>query len=396
MINEEMYRLGDTRSIIRELFEYGRIQKAKLGEDKVFDFTLGNPSVPCPKEVNDYASYLLQNDDSVHAYTQAQGDLQTRQAIVKYNSDRYNFNLDANLIYMTCGAAAALKIVFSAIISEPSEEILAISPFFPEYSVFAKTSGAVFKFVKCDEENFLVDFVELEKSITKNTRALIINSPNNPSGTVYDSQTISKISQILDKKQKEYGTTIYLVSDEPYKEIVFEGNDCPYIPCFYDNVIVCYSYSKALSLPGERIGYIAVSPKATDSEKLYKAINGAGRALGYVCAPSLFQKVIAKHIDTISDFSVYKDNRDILIENLTKLGFTCVNPKGAFYLFVKSPISDAVKFSESAKKYNLLVVPSNSFGVTGYVRIATCVSKETAINSKDAFTKLAKEYNLIW
>ena len=395
MINKKMFELGNSRSVIRELFEYGKQLKQQIGEDKVFDFTLGNPSVPCPKEVDEYASYLILNNPSTHAYTSANGDLETRKSISDYNKQKYGFELDANLIYMTCGAAAALKIVLSSIISESDEEILAIAPFFPEYRVFTETSGGVFKFVSCDEVNFSVNLKELESSITPKTRGIIINSPNNPAGTVYDEATIKAISEILDKKQKEYGYPIYIIADEPYREILFDGATCPYIPSYYDNTIICYSYSKALSLPGERIGYVAVSPKCQDAKTLYLTIMGAGRALGYVCAPSLFQKVLAKHADKVSNPNPYKDNRDVLIETLTSLNFTCVNPKGAFYLFIKSPIPDAVEFSNSAKKYGLLLVPSNSFGVNGYLRLATCVDKKTAVNSKDAFILLAKEYNLI-
>ena len=395
MLNKKMYALGASRSVIRELFEYGKQLKAQIGEDKVYDFTLGNPSVPCPKEVDEYASYLILNEPSVHAYTSANGDIQTRKAIVDYNAKKYGFNLDENLIYMTCGAAASLKIVLSSILSEEDEEILAIAPFFPEYRVFTETSGGTFKFVTCDEVNFSVNLIELENSITPKTRGIIINSPNNPAGTVYDEETIKAISQILDKKQKEYGYPIYIIDDEPYREILFDGATCPYIPSFYDNTIICYSYSKALSLPGERIGYIAISPKCENNKDLYLTVMGAGRALGYVCAPSLFQKVLAKHADKVSNPNPYKDNRDILIETLTNLNFTCVNPKGAFYLFIKSPIPDAVEFSNHAKKYGLLLVPSDSFGVKGYLRLATCVDKKTAVNSKDAFVLLAKEFNLI-
>lgn len=395
MINEKMIKLGSSRSVIRELFEYGKVLKETEGEENVFDFTLGNPSVPCPQEVNDYISQLVLNDNSIHAYTSAQGDVLARQAICDYNYSKYGFMLDKNLIYLTCGAAAALKIVLSSIISRDTDEILAIAPFFPEYRVFTETSNGVFKYVKCDEENFLIDLVEFENSINKNTRGVIINSPNNPSGSVYDEKTIIAISEILTKKQNEYGEPIYLISDEPYREIIFDDSCCPFVPSYYNNTVICYSYSKALSLPGERIGYVAISPKAMQKETLYFAVMGAGRALGYVCAPSLFQKVIAKHVDKVSTILPYKDNRDILLEILNSLNFKCVNPKGAFYLFIKSPIADANAFSESAKKYGLLLVPSDTFGVKGYLRIATCVKKETCINSKPAFTKLAKEYNLI-
>ena len=295
---------------------------------------------------------------------------------------------------MTCGAAASLTITLNAIVEE-GDQVISFAPFFPEYRVFAETCGAKFNYVKCDEKDFLIDFTALENNINENTRIVIINSPNNPSGSVYDEETIKKLAKILSDKQAEYKKPIYLVTDEPYREILFDGAVCPFICNYYDNSIICYSYSKALSLPGERIGYIALSPNLDNASELYLAVLGSGRAYGYVCAPSLYQKVIAKNVKKLCDMSVYKDNRDVLIGILTKLNFKCVNPKGAFYLFVKSPISDANAFSEEAKKHGLLLVPSNSFGVEGYVRVATCVSKEVCVRSEKAFTSLAKVYNLI-
>ncbi len=395
MINKKMYDLGNSRSVIRELFEYGKTLKANLGEDKVYDFTLGNPSVECPKIINDTIIDIIKNDKTVHQYTSAQGDLNTRKQIVLYNQNKYGFTLDENLIYLTCGAAASLRIIFQSIICRESDEVLAIAPFFPEYRVFVEASLGTFKYVSCDQKDFLIDFDAFEKSINKNTKAIIVNSPNNPSGVVYNENTIKKLAEILNKKQKEFNSTIYLVVDEPYREIVFDNIDCPYIPLYYNNTIICYSYSKSLSLPGERIGYVAVSPLANFKEDLYKAIMGSGRALGYVCAPSLFQKVIGLCADVVCDVTPYKEHGDILFNLLSSLNFKVVKPQGAFYLFVKAPNGDSIAFSESAKKYNLLVVPSNSFGVDGYVRIATCVSKQTVLNSKQAFIDLAKEYNLI-
>ncbi len=395
MINKKMYDLGNTRSIIRELFEYGKTLKARFGDDKVYDFTLGNPSVECPKIINDTIIDLIKNDKTVHQYTSAQGDLLARQKIVENVFNRYGFSLDENLLYLTCGAAAGLRIIFQSIICNSQDEVLAIAPFFPEYRVFVEASNGTFKYVACNEKDFLVDFDAFEKSINKNTKAVIINSPNNPSGVVYDEKTIKKITEILNKKQKEFNSTIYLVTDEPYREIVFDDVDCPYVPKYYDNTIVCYSYSKSISVPGERIGYVAVSPLCEDKDELYKAIMGSGRALGYVCAPSLLQKVISRCADVVCDVTPYKEHGDILFNRLSKLNFKVIKPQGAFYLFVKAPNGDAVEFSERAKKYNLLIVPSNSFGVDGYVRIATCVSKQTVVNSKQAFIDLAKEYNLI-
>ena len=393
MLNKKMYELGSNRSAIRDLFEYGKTLAEKIGKENVFDYTLGNPSVPCPKEVNNYICELVKSDAvSTHGYTSAQGDLATRVAIVNYNKNRYDFELNPNLIYMTCGAAAALTIVLRAIISNENEEVIAFAPFFPEYKVFTENAGGKLTVVPADEVNFETNFTALEKVINPNVQAVIINSPNNPSGTVYTPNTIKTLAEFLNKKQAEYGHPIYLIADEPYREILFDGAECPYLPAYYDNTIICYSYSKALSLPGERIGYIAVSPKVENATELYLACCGAGRSLGYVCAPSLFQKVLAKHCNLTSNPQIYKDNRDELIAMLENLGFTCVNPKGAFYLFMKSPIPDAVEFSNYAKTLGLLLVPSNTFGVNGYVRLATCVSKETVKNSKKAFTLLAEKY----
>lgn len=393
MINKKMYELGSNRSAIRDLFEYGKTLAQKIGAENVFDYTLGNPSVPCPDEVNEYICELVKNNSvATHGYTSAQGDLATRKAICDYNLDKYGFKLDENLIYMTCGAAAALTITLKAIISSSDEEVIAFAPYFPEYKVFVQNAGASLKVVPADEINFETDFDALEKIISDKTTAVIINSPNNPSGTVYSAATIEKLSNFLREKSAEYNHPVYLIADEPYREILFDGATCPYLPNYYENTIICYSYSKAMSIPGERIGYVAVSPKCDAANDLYFAICGAGRSLGYVCAPSLFQKVIAKYAASTSNPSVYKDNRDELIKTLTDLGFKCVNPKGAFYLFMQSPIADAKEFSDYAKTLGLLLVPSDTFGVKGYVRLATCVSKETVENSKKAFKKLAERY----
>lgn len=394
MINEKMYGLGSTRSKIRELFEYGKILAQKIGSENVFDYTLGNPSVPCPSEVTDTIIEEVKNP-KIHGYTSAQGTIEAREAICEYNYKKYGFKLSKDLTYLTCGAAAGLAISLRALISSDSEKVLTFAPFFPEYKVFTENAGGSLLVSKCDETTFDIDFAELEKTITSDVQAVIINSPNNPSGSVYSEESIIKLAKFLNDKQKEYGHAIYLISDEPYREILFDGALCPFIPNYYDNTVVCYSYSKALSIPGERIGYVSVSPKAENAEKLYLAIAGAGRSLGYVCAPALFQKIIEKCVDKVSDSSVYRDNRDLLVEKLTSLGFECLNPKGAFYIFMKSPISDAEEFSDIAKTFGLLVVPSNSFGINGYVRLATCVSPELIKRSLPAFEKLAKEFKLI-
>lgn len=393
MINLEMRKLGAERSKIRELYEYGKELSEKVGKENVFDFTLGNPSVPCPKKVTDDLAKLLLQKKDVHAYTSAQGDYLTRKSITDYNAKKYGFSLEPNLIYMTCGAAASIRITLSAII-DTDDQIIVLAPFFPEYKVFIQSAGAKTIIVPPSHDMGL-DFDSIEKSITKNTKAIIINSPNNPSGRVYDENEIKKLAEILNEKQKKFQTEIYLITDEPYREILFDNTSCPFIPKYYSNTIICYSYSKALSLPGERIGYIAVSPKCKDCNDVFLSICGAGRSLGYVCAPSLFQHLIALDADCLSNLTTYEENRNVLIKILTELNFECINPKGAFYLFVKSPIESAEEFSQKAKKFGILIVPSESFGVNSYVRIATCVDKDTIIRSKNAFELLAKSIGII-
>ncbi len=395
MINEKAFMLGTQKSKIRELFEFGKELEKTKGKAAVFDFTIGNPSTPCPENVTKTAVKLLSGDPvKVHSYTVAQGDEKAREAISAAIFKKYGAKMPANLIYMTCGASAALAIILKAIVSSPRDRILTFAPFFPEYSVFTENAGAKLKIVKANEADFSINFSDLKNKLTKNVQAVIINSPNNPSGTVYDEKTIKKLSAVLKEKEKEFGHVIYLISDEPYREILFDGASCPYVPNYYDDTVVCYSFSKSLSLPGERIGYLAVSEKAQDSRKLFNAIAGAGRMLGYVCAPSLFQKVIEECVYEISDISDYKDNRDVLISELNGYGFSVKNPKGAFYIFMKSPAKTATEFSDKAKEYGILVVPSDSFGIKGYVRIATCVSKDTVIRSLPKFKELARFYNL--
>ena len=388
-----MYALGSTRSKIRELFEYGKQLSKKIGAENVFDYTLGNPSVPCPETVTDVIVEEVKNP-SIHGYTSAQGTVEVRKAISDYNFDRYGFRLNPDLTYMTCGAAAGLAITLRALISAPTDKVLTFAPFFPEYKVFAENAGGSLIFAGSDK-SFEIDFNSLEQTITSEVQAVIINSPNNPSGTVYSEETVIRLATFLKEKEKEYNHAIYLITDEPYREILFDNAICPFIPKYYDNTVVCYSYSKALSLPGERIGYVSVSPNAENAQKLYLAIAGAGRSLGYVCAPALFQKVVERCVDKTSDSSIYKDNRDLLVSTLKNLGFTCANPKGAFYVFMKSPIDSAEEFSDVAKTFGLLVVPSDSFGVKGYVRLATCVSPDLIKRSIPALTKLAKHFNLI-
>ncbi len=393
MFNQKMKQLGSNRSVIRELFEFGKKRAAEIGAENVFDFSIGNPSVPAPKSVDASIINLVQNHDSVdlHGYTSAQGDASVRKAIADSVKVRFGATLDPNLIYMTCGAAASLTISLHALCCE-GDEFITFTPFFPEYRVFVEGAGG--KLVACDSEagTFQVDIVKFEAAITQNTKAVIVNSPNNPSGVVLTEENITAMCAVMDKKQKEYGHPIYLITDEPYRELVYDDIKVPYLTEYYENTIVGYSYSKALSLPGERIGYVAVNPKAEDAADVYAAIAGAGRALGYVCAPSMFQRVIAENLDQTADVSIYRKNRDILYGALTEMGYTCVMPNGAFYLFVKALEEDANAFSERAKQHELLLVPSDSFGVKGYVRISYCVQTETIQRALPAFRALADSY----
>lgn len=393
MLHEGMLGLGKVRSEIREIFEYGNKRKQEIGAENVFDFSIGNPSVPAPKSVDDAIRDIVENTDSVllHGYTSAQGDFSVRKTIADYINERFGTEINADSIYMTAGAAASLTITLKAIMI-PGEECIVFTPFFPEYKVFVEATGANIKMVKGADKTFQIDMEAFETAINEKTKAVIINSPNNPSGVVYSEETIVKLCNLLREKQKEYGHEIYLISDEPYRELVYDEIKVPYLVQYYDNTFVCYSYSKALSLPGERIGYIVVSNKMKNERDAYAAICGAGRALGYVCAPSLFQRVIAKCINDTADISVYKKNRDILFHGLEKLGFACVYPDGAFYLFVKAMEEDARAFCEKAKEFELLLVPADSFGTPGYVRVSYCVPTEQIERAMPAFEKLAKSY----
>lgn len=393
MYTESLVKLGKVRSEIREIFEYGNKRKAEIGAENVFDFSIGNPSVPVPKSVDDAIIDLVNNFDSValHGYTSAQGDAHVRETIANYINDKFGTNVTANNIYMTCGAAASLTIVMNAILQK-DDECIVFTPYFPEYGVFIERTGAKLVEVKSQEKTFQIDMDNFEKAINEKTKAVIINSPNNPSGVVYTVETIEKMCQLLKKKEEEYGHPIFLITDEPYRELVYDDTEVPYVINYYDNTFVCYSYSKALSLPGERIGYIVVSPKMIDEEDAYAAVCGAGRALGYVCAPSMLQRVIEKCISDTSDISIYKENRDLLYNALTKMGFECVYPDGAFYLFVKAMGEDAYEFCEKAKEYELLLVPANSFGTPGYVRVSYCVQTKQIEDALPAFEKLAESY----
>lgn len=392
MFSPKMLKLGKVRSVIREIFEYGRKRAAEIGAENVFDFSLGNPSIPAPPEVNLAIKELLEKENSValHGYTSAPGDPAVRKAVADSIAKRFGVPVTPDYIYMTAGAAASLCVTLKAL-TLPGDEVIVFAPFFTEYRVFAESAGAKVK-VSMPSEGLQIDVDNFKSLITPSTKAVIVNSPNNPSGVVYREDIIRKVCETLKEKSEEYGKPIFLISDEPYRELVYGGVKVPYLMNYYKDTVVCYSYSKSLSLPGERIGYIAVNPAATNAADLFAAIAGAGRALGYVCAPSLFQRVVAKCVDKTSDINAYAKNRDAIYNGLTALGYQCVKPDGAFYLFVKSPIPNAYEFCEKAKEYELLLVPSDDFGCPGYVRIAYCVSYPQIERSMPAFAKLIENY----
>lgn len=397
LVSPEMYELGSRRSAIRELFEYGKARAAVVGPEHVYDFSIGNPSVPPPPCVNEAVSDLVQTLEPValHGYTAAQGDPDTRAAIAEDLNLRFGTSFHADNFYITVGAAASLTICFKALTCTPNDTFVAIAPYFPEYKVFVENVGAQFDVVPPDTEHFQINWAELESRIGPNTRAVIVNSPNNPSGTVYSEETIEKLADLLRRKSAEFGRPVFLISDEPYREIVYDGFTTPFLTKYYDNTLVCYSFSKSLSLPGERIGYVLVPDAVCESKSVYAAVCGAGRALGYVCAPSLFQKVIARCVGQTGDIEQYRRNRDLLYRSLTEMGYRCVYPRGAFYLFVQALEPDANAFCERAKEMDLLLVSASDFGCPGFVRISYCVSETMIRRALPVFEKLAKSYREI-
>ena len=388
MINETAYALGAHRSCIRELFEYGAARAAVVGEENVFDYSLGNPSIPSPAGVDEVIRQVLQELEplAVHGYTSAVGDYGTRKAIAGDLNTRYRAQARPENFFLSCGAAPALVAVLRAL-AVPGAKVLAIAPYFPEYEPFAREAGLEFEAVKPDVPKFQINFAELEAILSPNTAALILNSPNNPSGVVYSEETLRKLASLLREKADRFGHPIYIISDEPYRELTY-GCTAAWIPHIYPDTVVCYSYSKSLSLPGERIGYVYVPDGAADSEKLYAAIAGAARGAGHVCAPSLWQKVIARCTHLCPDLASYDRNRRALYEGLTEMGYEVAKPEGAFYLFVKAPGGDANAFSEKAKQKDLLVVPGDGFGCPGWFRVCYCVSHDKLLRSLPLFREL--------
>lgn len=396
MINQEMVRLGNHRSVIRDIFEYGN-QRAKLvGRENIFDFSLGNPNVPAPPKVAQTLETLARMDPvAVHGYTSAQGSEACRKAMADDLNRRFGTSYKPENFYMTCGAAASLMITLRALAASASDEVIVFAPYFPEYRMWVEScAGAKCVVIPAQIEDFQIDFAALEASLNANTKALIINSPNNPSGAVYSRGTITRLAALLEKKSAQYGHPIYLISDEPYREIVFGGEAVNFIAPAYRNTIVCYSFSKSMSMPGERIGYILVPDCIENAADVYAAVCGAGRSLGYVCAPSMFQRVVTECAGVTSDFSVYETNRKRLLDGLRSFGYTCVAPGGAFYLFPRALEQDAVAFCEKAKQYDLLLVPGDGFGAPGHFRISYCVRTETVERALPLFRKLAEDYGI--
>ena len=394
MISGKMYELGTKKSTIRTIFEFGQKRVKEVGRENVFDFSLGNPSVPAPAFVKAAIIDILENTPSVevHGYTVAPGNPEVRETLAASISRRFGVNVSGKNLFLTAGAAAAITVTFKAL-AEEGDEFIAFAPFFPEYKCFVESVGAKLAVVPAREEDFQINFEALERFFSPKVKALIVNSPNNPSGAVYSAETVKKLSDILRAKEKEYGHPIFLISDEPYREIAY-GIDVPYLTKYYENTVVCYSYSKSFSLPGERIGYILVPDEICDFERIYGAIAGAARVLTHVNAPSLFQRVVARCADKKPDLSDYEKNGTLLYEGLIGAGFSCVKPQGAFYLFPKSLEPDDYAFCERAKKYDLLLVPGRDFGCPGHFRAAYCVDREMIKRSLSRFRKLAEEYRL--
>lgn len=396
MISKKMENMVANSSAIRAMFEEGNRLAKIYGSENVFDFSLGNPNVPAPDAVKYAIKELLDEEDPVvlHGYTNSNAGYEdVRIAIADSLNERFGTHFCSKNITMTVGAAGGLNVILKSLIN-PGDEVITFAPYFGEYRSYTDNYDGVLVEVSPNTTDFQPKLDEFEQKISPKTKAIIVNTPNNPTGVVYSEETIQKMAAILEKKQKEYGTDIYLISDEPYRELAYDGVEVPYLTKYYANTIVGYSYSKSLSLPGERIGYLVIPDEASDSEKLIGAVNVATRILGFVNAPTLQQKVVKACLNEKTDISYYDRNRETLYNGLKNLGFDCIKPEGAFYLFVKSPIADEKEFCNEAKKYNILIVPGSSFACPGYVRMAYCVSYETIVNSLPEFAKLAKQYNL--
>ncbi|MCC8356487.1 MAG: pyridoxal phosphate-dependent aminotransferase [Oscillospiraceae bacterium] len=394
MLAEKMVALGTERSVIRELFDYGKRRAAVVGAENVYDFSIGNPSVPAPPSVNETIRRLIDEIDPVilHGYTSAAGDAEAKTALAASINRRFGTNLSPDGLYLTMGAAMSLSCCFHGLCC-PEDEFIVPAPYFPEYKVFIESAHGKMVVIPPDTEHFQLDLAAMERAINAHTKAVVINSPNNPSGAVYSEKTIQALADLLETKSAEFGHPIYIISDEPYREIVYDGVRVPYIPKYYNNTLVCYSFSKCLSIPGERIGYVAVHETVEDWQQVFAAIAGAGRALGCVNAPSLFQLVVAACADDTADLSVYAENRRLLVDGLRALGYSCVEPGGTFYLFPQSLEPDDAAFSLRARDdFDLLIVPGSGFGCPGHVRISYCVPTERIQRALPVFAQLAESY----
>lgn len=394
MLPQDALKFGKAGNLIREIAGYAAARAAEIGTENVFNFSIGNPNVAAPEVVAQTLHKLLDTVPSVdlHAYTAAPGIYAVRQAIADYLRAQFDVDYSADDLYMTAGASGALAIVCKALLL-PGDEVIVFAPYYPEYTVYAECFGGVPVILKCRERDFQVDMAQLEAAITEKTKIVIINSPNNPSGSILSEETIQAMAELLRRKQAEYGHEIYILADEPYRELVYDADTVvPFIPKYYDNTILCYSYSKCLSIPGERMGYILVPPQVENSRDVYAAVCGAGRILGYINNTSLFQYMLPACLGATADLSIYKTNRDLLYSALTQYGYEMVRPDGAFYLFVKALEPDAVAFCEKAKEFELILVPGDCFGYPGYVRISYCVATDTVEKSLPAFEALAKAY----
>lgn len=395
MLNKKYHELGTAPSFIRGLFMYGLEQAKIVGAENVFDYSIGNPSIPAPEKINETIVKQATEADSVklHGYSVAAGFEEARTAVADNLNKRFGTNISAENLFFTCGAAPALCATLSALTISAETEFIAIAPYFLEYTVFTESAGAKLKVVPADTDKFQIDIDALSQMLTANTQGVIINSPNNPSGVIYTEETLKAVASLLEKKGEEFGHPIYIIADEPYRELVYGAVTVPFIPNIYDNTVVCYSYSKSLSLPGERIGYVCVPDSCADSRDLYATIAGAARAHGHVCPPTLVQKVIENCADEMPDLKAYDENRNLLYSSLTEMGYECAKPDGAFYLFVKAPNGNDMEFSNDAKlKENLLVVPGEVFGCPGFFRLSYCVSPEMIKRSLPAFRRMIESF----
>ncbi len=391
MIVQKYKDMLQGKSVIRQLSEFATQRGNEIGYENVFDYSLGNPSVPAPQQFTDTMIDMLQNRNpmELHGYSQSLGIPAVRDKVAESLNRRFGMHYTGNHIFMTTGAAGAIAHAVRCV-SEPGDEILTFAPYFPEYGPYINLTGAVLKVVPADTKSFQINFDAFEEMLTEKVAAVLINTPNNPSGMVYSAETLRKLAGIMTDKAAQYGHDIFLISDEPYREIVFAGVDSPYPSKFYANTLSCYSFSKSLSLPGERIGYVAVNPECTDAEYISAMCSQISRGTGHNCPPSIIQLAVAQVLDLTSDLSVYETNMNILYKELIDLGFECVKPGGTFYIFPKALEEDAVAFSEKAKKYDLIVVPSDTFGVKGYIRLAYCIDTEKVERSLEAFRKFVK------